>query len=109
MEATAEKQRELERLRRDLIAWVGHDLRTPLSSIRAIVEALADRMVDDPATVERYLRTARQDINSLSLLIDDLFEMAQLDAGGLPLDRAPNSIADLVSDTIESFSALAAA
>jgi signal transduction histidine kinase len=109
LEATAEKQHELERLRRDLIAWVGHDLRTPLSSIRAIVEALADRMVDDPATVERYLRTARQDINSLSLLIDDLFEMAQLDAGGLPLDRAPNSIADLVSDTIESFSALAAA
>ena len=51
LEATAEKQRELEGLRRDLIAWVGHDMRTPLSSIRAIVEALADRMVDDPATV----------------------------------------------------------
>ena len=51
LEATAEKQRELERLRRDLIAWVGHDLRTPLASIRAIVEALADGVVDDPATV----------------------------------------------------------
>ena len=109
LEATAEKQRELERLRRDLIAWVGHDLRTPLSSVRAIIEALADGMVDDQATVERYLRTAQQDINSLSLLIDDLFEMAQLDAGGLPLDRAPISLADLVSDTIESFSAIAQA
>jgi signal transduction histidine kinase len=109
LQATASQQRELEALRRNLIAWVGHDLRTPLASVRAIIEALADRVVEDPVTVERYLATARRDIRSLSLLIDDLFEMAQLDAGGLPLDRAPNSIADLISDTIESFSALAAA
>jgi signal transduction histidine kinase len=65
-------------------------------------------MVDDPGTVQRYLATAQRDIRSLSVLIDDLFEMAQLDAGGLPLDRTANSIADLISDTIETFSAIAA-
>jgi signal transduction histidine kinase len=95
-------------MRRDLITWVGHDLRTPLTSIRALVEALADGVVEDPDTVQRYLRTAQRDIRSLSLLIDDLFQMAQLDAGGLPLDRHPNAISDLISDTIERFSALAA-
>jgi signal transduction histidine kinase len=101
-------QRELENLRRDLIAWVSHDLHTPLASIRAILEALADGMVEDPETVQRYLRTAQKDIGALSLLIDDLFQMAQLDAGGLPLELGMNSISDLISDTLESFSELAA-
>jgi signal transduction histidine kinase len=108
LEATVEKQRELDLLRRNLLAWVGHDLRTPLSSIRAIVEALADGVVDDPETVDRYLRTARREIRSLSTLIDDLFELAQIEAGGLRLDVSPNSLSDLVSDTLESFSELAA-
>jgi signal transduction histidine kinase len=107
LETAAHKQRELEQLRRDLIAWVGHDLRTPLASIRAIVEALADGIVEDPQTVTRYLHTAQRDIRALSALIDDLFEMAQLDAGGIPLARQPGSLADLISDTLESFSALA--
>ncbi len=101
------RQRELDILRRDLIAWVGHDLRTPLASTRLIVEALADGVVEDPATAQRYLRTAQRDVQSLTLLIDDLFDLAQMDAGGLRLDRQPNSIADLISDAIESFSVLA--
>lgn len=101
------KQRELDTLRRDLIAWVGHDLRTPLASTRVIVEALADGVVEDPETVQRYLHTAQRDVQSLTLLIDDLFDLAQMDAGGLKLERQPNSMADLVSDTLESFTALA--
>lgn len=108
LQAAAQRQQELETMRRDLIAWVGHDLRTPLASVRAIVEALADRVVEDPATVDRYLRTAQRDINALSALIDDLFDLAQLDAGGLKLDRQPNSLSDLLSDTVESLSTLAA-
>jgi signal transduction histidine kinase len=107
LEEAARKQQELEALRRDLIAWVGHDLRTPLTSIRAIVEALADGVVEDQETVSRYLRTAQRDIGSLALLIDDLFHMAQLDAGGLPMDQHANAISDLISDTIERFSELA--
>ncbi len=107
LEAADQKQREVEQLRSDLIAWVGHDLQTPLASIRAILEALADGIVDDPASVQRYLQTAQRDVRSLSLLIDDLFQMAQIDAGGLKLDLTPNSLSDLISDTLESFSALA--
>jgi signal transduction histidine kinase len=107
LEDADRKQRELDTLRRDLIAWAGHDLRTPLASTRVIVEALADGLVDDPDTVQRYLRTAQRDIQSLSLLIDDLFDLAQMDAGGLRLDLQPAAISDLVSDTLESFAALA--
>ena len=107
LQAADRKQRELESLRRDLIVWVSHDLQTPLTSMRAILEALSDGIVDDPETVKRYLNTAQRDVRSLSALIDDLFQMAQLDAGGFPLHRAQVSLNDLVSDTLESFTELA--
>ena len=107
LQAADRKQRELERLRQDLIAWVSHDLQTPLTSMRAILEALSDGVVDEPEMVKRYLLTAQRDVMSLSALIDDLFQMSQLDAGGFPLHRAPSSLTDLVSDTLESFSELA--
>lgn len=107
LEIAAQKQKEAEILRRDLIAWVGHDLQTPLASIRAILEALADGVVEEPHTVRRYLDMAQRDVRSLSALIDDLFQLAQLDAGGLPLDKTDNSLSDLISDTLESFSELA--
>ncbi len=107
LQTAANQKQELERLRSDLIAWVSHDLQTPLTSIRAIVEALADGVAEDPQDQQRYLRTAQRDIQSLSVLIDDLFQMAQLDAGGIPLDREWGSITDLISDTLESFRQLA--
>jgi signal transduction histidine kinase len=107
LQAADEKQRELEDMRRDLVAWASHDLQTPLTSMRAILEALSDGVVEDPETVKRYLISARRDVMSLSALIDDLFQMSQLDAGGFPLHRAQASLSDLVSDTLESFSQLA--
>lgn len=107
LQAADKKQRELDSLRRDLIAWVSHDLQTPLTSMRAILEALSDGVVEDPETVKRYLQTAQRDVRSLSSLIDDLFQMAQLDAGGFPLNQADASLSDLVSDTLESFTQIA--
>jgi signal transduction histidine kinase len=107
LESADQKQRDVERLRRDLIAWVSHDLHTPLTSMRAILEALSDGVVDEPEMVKRYLLTAQREVMSLSALIDDLFQMSQLDAGGFPLHRAPASLGDLISDTLESFSHLA--
>ena len=107
LEAADKKQHELERMRADLIAWASHDLQTPLTSIRAIIAALEDGVVDEPHMVRRYLHTAQRDVRSLSVLIDDLFQMAQLDAGGIPLDCAESSLSDLISDTLESFSELA--
>ena len=107
LQVADQMQRQLEGLRRDLIAWVSHDLQTPLTSMRAILEALSDGVVEDPETVKRYLITAQRDVRSLSSLIDDLFQMAQLDAGGFPLHRAEASLSDLISDTLESFTELA--
>jgi signal transduction histidine kinase len=102
------QRRQLDHMRRDLIAWVSHDLQTPLASIRAMIEALADEMIEDPETQRRYLRTTQREIADLSVLIDDLFQMAQLDAGGLPLECELNALSDLISDTLETFSEMAA-
>lgn len=107
LQQAAQEREELEQMRKDLIAWASHDLRTPLTSIRAMIEALHDGVVDDPVMVRRYYSTIRSDIIALNDIIDDLFELAQLDAGGLTLDMARHALADLVSDTLESFEALA--
>ena len=107
LQSSRQKQEELDGMRRDLIAWVSHDLRTPLTSIRAILEALGDGVVEEPEEVQRYLKNAQGEIRSLSNLIDDLFEMAQMDAGGLNLDIQQNSLGDLISDILESFTELA--
>jgi len=107
LQVADQKQKELDILRRDLVAWAGHDLRTPLSSIRLLVEALADGIVSDPQTVQQYLSQAKKQMDNLSLLVDDLFQVSQLDAGGLPLTREPASLSDLISDTLESFSGMA--
>jgi len=107
LHAASRRQEAAERQRTDLIAWASHDLQTPLASIRAILEAVADGVVDDADTVRRYLQTAQRDVRSLSLLIDDLFQIAQMDAGGLLLNIEKGSLSDLISDTLESFSALA--
>lgn len=107
LQDAAQQRAELDKLRRDLIAWTSHDLRTPLTSIRAMIEALHDGMVSDPQSVQRYYKTIRSDIIALNTLIDDLFELAQLDAGGLVMEKERHSLRDIISDSLESFQALA--
>ena len=92
---------------RDLIASVSHDLRTPLASTRALIEAVADGVAADPDTEARYLHSARGELAHLSRLVDDLFELARIDAGVLKLTLEKASLRDLASDTLSSFQAQA--
>lgn len=103
LEEAAERERGLEQARRDLIASVSHDLRTPLAAALALVEAVADGVVPDPETEVRYLSSTRRELMNLGRLVDDLFELAQIDAGVLRLDLEPASLHDLISDTLSSF------
>ena len=109
LEKSFARQKQLEQARRDLIAAVSHDLRTPLTSIRAMIEALADDIVTEPATVQRYYGTVRTQIENLSGLINDLFELSQLDAGQFQLQKEPVNLNDLLSDVLESMQAQARA
>ena len=88
LQEVEEQKRQLEQTRRDLTAWVSHDLRTPLTSMRVMIEAILDGVVKDEETVHRYLDNSRAEIEHLSDLIDDLFELAQLDVGHLQAEHA---------------------
>jgi signal transduction histidine kinase len=106
-EAAARAQAD-DAARRTLIAGASHDLRTPLASLRAMLDALADGVVSDPDTTARYLAQSRAEIGRMSRLIDDLFELASLDAG-LEIHGEPGSLSDLISDSLAAFAARAAA
>jgi signal transduction histidine kinase len=103
LEQARMREREADEARRDLVAAVSHDLRTPLASVRALIEAVADGVVDDPETRARYLASARGEVTKLGRLVDDLFELARIDAGLLQLELEETSLHDLVSDTLSSF------
>jgi signal transduction histidine kinase len=99
--AEAQAQAEaLERSRRELVAWVSHDLRTPLAGVRAMVEALEDRVVDDPETVARYYATMRGEIDRLAGLVNDLFELSRIQSGALALDIESVTLDELVGDAV---------
>ncbi len=104
----AEARRELEQAdesRRELVAWVSHDLRTPLASARAMAEALEDGLIDEPA---RYHRGIRTQIDRISRLVEDLFELSKLSAGVIQLERSNITVYDLVSDQIADLAPIAA-
>jgi signal transduction histidine kinase len=107
LEAAFVRQREMEEARQGLIAAVSHDLRTPLASLRVMVEAIADGVADDPETVRRYIAAMERETVSLGRLIDDLFEIARLDAGQVTLKLEPSPIATLVLETLEAMNAQA--
>jgi signal transduction histidine kinase len=108
LEQAFARERALETSRRELITAVSHDLRTPLATTRAMVEALADQVVTDPADVQRYLKLILQETQHLSRLIDDLFELSQIDSGALRLDRVPLDLVELVSETLAAYQVAAA-
>jgi signal transduction histidine kinase len=103
------RERALDRSRRELIAWVSHDLRTPLAGIRAMAEALEDGVAGDAETIGRYHRALRVEVDRLSGLVDDLFELSRIDAGTLHLEMQRASLGDLVSDALSAAAASARA
>jgi len=101
------QQDALDRERRELTAAISHDLRTPLSSLRAMMEALDDGIVDDPAEVTRYLATMRREIDRLSRMIDDLFELARIDAGAVQHDLRTVALQEIAADVVDAMQAQA--
>jgi signal transduction histidine kinase len=81
------RERALEASRRELVAWVSHDLRTPLAGLRAMAEALEDEVVVNPREVSQYHSQIRREVDRLTLMIDDLFELSRIHAGALRLSR----------------------
>jgi signal transduction histidine kinase len=98
------RERTLEQARRQLVAWVSHDLRTPLAGLRAMAEALEDGLAADPP---RYHKQIRAEAERLSAMVDDLFELSRIHSGTLQLFPILITLDDLVSDVLASTELLA--
>jgi signal transduction histidine kinase len=87
--------------RRELVAWASHDLRTPLANMQAMLEALED----DLGQPDEYVPVLREQVHALSLLVDDLFELARIDAGALTIEMRNLPVAPIVSSSLRSLEA----
>ena len=103
--AMAENVEGLFDARRQLVAWASHDLRTPLASMQAMLEALEDGLADP----ERYLPAMRDQVRTLNVLVEDLFELARIDAGVLTLELRELPLGPLVDSCLRGLEAEAAA
>ncbi|MCI3274878.1 sensor histidine kinase KdpD [Streptomyces cylindrosporus] len=99
-----DRERALETSRRELVAWISHDLRTPLAGLRAMSEALEDGVATDP---DRYLRQIRTEVERLNAMVGDLFELSRIHAGTLTLTLSRMSLYDLIGDALAGADALA--
>ncbi len=109
LDAAHGRELALERSRRELVAWVSHDLRSPLAGIRAMAEALEDGVVDDPDDVSRYLRAIGTETDRLAELVDDLFELSRITSGTMDLQTRPVPVEDLVGSVVQAVAATARA
>ena len=98
LEKAERESEQLERARREFIAGASHDLRTPLAALRAMLDAIADGVVDDPTD---YIRRSQRVITQMSNLVDDLVELATLDSGAAPMERSPASIEEVIEIAME--------
>ncbi len=87
-------------MRRDLITAVSHDLRTPLASLRAMVEAIDDGVVADPPSLQRYAREMRRSVDQLVTMVDDLFELTQLDAVAIEAETRRARLDEVVRSAV---------
>ena len=102
--AAAERTRE-ESARREFLAAIGHDLRTPLTALQAAVEAVSDGVASDP---DRYLNAMRRDIAALRALVDDLFLLAKIESGSLTFEQVDVDLTEVADEAIEVLQPVAA-
>ncbi len=98
MKTSLEYQNEIQESRKEMIAGVAHDLRTPLTSVKGYVEGLMDGIADTPEKQERYLQTIYNSTLSMEKLLDELLTVSKLEAGKVSLDLQEIKINDFLED-----------
>jgi signal transduction histidine kinase len=97
-----EKLKALAEERQNMMSDISHDLRTPITSIRGFVEALQDGVIKDPEEQRRTLSIIHDESERLSRLVEDLFYLARLEAGDIPVEMAPLDFADVVRSSMNT-------
>lgn len=102
------RQRRLEQVRRDFVANVGHELRTPLASIKGFAETLREGAVDDMEHRLEFLRIIEEQADRLTKMVDDLLDLSAIESGHRPARLEPTDIETILAGSVRSFAPLAA-
>lgn len=102
MESDRASERAAEASRRQMVAWISHDLRTPLAGIRAMSEALEDAVITEPSEIAHYATRISDEANRLSTMVDDLFELSRINAGAVTICRERVSTEELVCQAVDA-------
>ena len=102
-----DRERAAEAGRRELVAWVSHDLRAPLAAIQAMAEAMEDGVVADADTMREYHRRIREEVDRLSRMVGELFELSRITARALEMHPRPVDVAALMAEAVDVNGALA--
>jgi signal transduction histidine kinase len=97
LQGSIQRERELEAHRLDMITAASHDLRTPLASLRAMIEAIEDGVVPEGPERDRYLAEMGKSVDSLTELTDDLFELIKVEAGAIAADTERARLGDVAA------------
>ncbi|MEZ4517719.1 MAG: ATP-binding protein [Chloroflexota bacterium] len=93
--------RRLQTMRRDFISNLSHELRSPLASLRAVIETLVDGAMEDPPAATRFLGRAEREVDTMTQMVDELTELSQIESGQIRLRLAPTPVCDLVNTPLE--------
>jgi signal transduction histidine kinase len=102
-----EAEKELMQMKDDFVANVSHELRTPLSSVKGFLDLLRKGKVQDPAVQQEFLNRAAQDADRLVALVNDLLDVARMEAGRLRLELEEVDLSVLIAETLQSLQGLA--
>ncbi|MGH3628441.1 MAG: sensor histidine kinase [Sciscionella sp.] len=95
-----QRERNADAARRELVAWISHDLRSPIAGVRALAEALQDGIVSEPTEVSEYANRISVESTRLARMVDDLFELSRINAGALRLELGAVGLREVISDAV---------
>lgn len=95
------RQKQIEAMRRDFISNVSHELRTPLAALKALTETLQAGALEDPPAAHRFLEQMETEVDSLSLMVNELLELSRIESGRVPLNLASTRPIDIVNPAYE--------
>jgi two-component system, OmpR family, phosphate regulon sensor histidine kinase PhoR len=97
----------LETVRRDFVSNISHELRTPIASLKALIETLRVAALDDPPAVQRFLNRAEEEVDALTQLVQELLELSRIESGKVPLRLKPTAVEEVVLLPVERLRAQA--
>jgi len=95
------RMRRLETIRRDFVSNISHELRTPLASLKALTETLLDGALEDPPAARRFLTRIETEVDSLSLMVQELLELTWIESGRVQFEFEPTSPEKLIRGAVE--------